>query len=74
MRRSSWFLFILLACSSLLGCSQSERSTAALNDSLDVVNDSTQFEVEHNYSINYNFTVVADSIILHLSLMIRTLL
>lgn len=64
MRRSSWFLFILLACSSLLGCSQSERSTAALNDSLDVVNDTTQFEVEHNYSINYNFTVVADSIIL----------
>lgn len=35
-----------------------------MSDSLDVISDSLRFEMEHNYSINYNFTVIADSIIL----------
>lgn len=63
MQRSSWFLFILLVCSFMIGCTYSERSHV-MSDSLDVISDSLRFKIEHNYSINYNFTVIADSIIL----------
>ncbi len=47
----------------MIGCTYSERSYV-MSDSLDVISDSLRFEMEHNYSINYNFTVIADSIIL----------
>lgn len=63
MQKSKWFFLVVLICSFAVGCTypSSDYSQKNLPDE---VSDSMRFIEEHHYTVNYNFSVVADSVIL----------
>lgn len=61
MQQSRWLVIVWLVCACLLGCTYPSVDFAGM-DLPQEVSDSMRFIQEHHYTVNYNFSVVADSL------------